>query len=170
MAKQHHDSDTIRKLVEGDVTWEQLENEILPDPKDPTRFEQVREVLQAKVDWDEEILVPVNDHLYVVASDGDRVVKCDCGHEFCQVDDNWRTEAGIYVREDQSELDELYSDQQSPSADWEMQYREFYCPSCVSLLDVDSAPAGYPVFQKFEADIDGFYEEWLGKPAPDNRE
>jgi acetone carboxylase gamma subunit len=37
------------------------------------------------------------------------------------------------------------------------------------LLAVDSVPRDYPVIEKFERDIVTFYEEWLGRPAPDCR-
>jgi acetone carboxylase gamma subunit len=163
------DKDTIRKLIDGDLGWDTLENEVLPDPKDPDRFQKTREILQERVDWDNPILVPLNDHLYVVGAEDGRIVKCDCGHEFCSADENWRRECGIHVREGEDEQAELYSEVQSISQEWGFQYREFFCPGCAALLAVDTVPTGYPVFQKFEPDIDTFYKEWLGTEPPDKR-
>ena len=159
--------ETIRRLVDGELPWEELRNDVLPDPKDSDRFETVREVLQERVDWDEPILVPLNDHLYVVGSDEGRIVKAECGHELCADDENWKLHTQVYVRDDEEELAALYTDAQSPDPDWGFQLREFYCPGCYELVEVEAVPTGYPMLQKFEPDIDAFYEDWLGKPAPD---
>lgn len=163
------DTETIRRLVEGELPWDELRNDILPDPKDSTRFETTREVLQERVDWDEPILVPLNDHLHVVGSDDGRIVKADCGHELCDVADNWKLHTEVNVREEPDEFERLYSEQQSPHPDWGFQLREFFCPGCYQLIEVEAVPTGYPIVQKFEPDIDAFYEEWLGRPAPDRK-
>ena len=52
-------------------------------PKDKDRFLKYLDILQEKVPWDEKILLRISDHLYIVSKGkGERVVKCDCGHEF----------------------------------------------------------------------------------------
>lgn len=163
-----YDTDQIQKLIEGELSWPELQQEVMPDPKDPQRFEKVRQVLQEKVDWDETILVPLNDHLYVVSKDGERIVKAECGHEFCSADENWREHSGVRVLEDQDEWAKFNSKWQSPDPEWQFQLREFICPECYQLLSVDAVPVGYPVINKFEPDIDTFYEDWLDRPAPDN--
>src|SRR5450759_2595615 len=43
---------------------------------------------------------------------------------------------------------------------------EFYCPGCWSLLEVEAVPPGYPAVFDFEPDIDTFYADFLGRPAP----
>lgn len=161
--------ETVRDLIDGSLSWQRLQNDVLPDPKDENRFEVTRQVLQERVDWDEPILVPINDHLYVVGTDEGRKIKAECGHVFCDLEDNWREHAGVRVRESKEEFASLYTDWQSPDEDWTFQLREFLCPECAQLLAVDSVPRGYPVIKKFEPDIDTFYEEWLGRPAPDER-
>ena len=163
------DTHRVRQLIDGQLAWDELRTEVLPDPKDPNRFEKVRTVLQGRVPGDDPILVPLNDHLYVVGTDDGRKVKAECGHVLCEFGENWRKHAGIRVRESKEEFAELYTEWQSPDPDWTFQLREFFCPECAQLLAVDSVPRGYPVIQKFEPDIDTFYEEWLGKPAPDRR-
>ena len=162
------DRTQIEKLIDGDLGWEELRNDVLPDPKDSNRFEVTREILQERVEWNEPILVPLNDHLFVVGSDDGRIVKAECGHEFGSADDNWKQACQIRVRETESEMRELYPEWMTPDPDWTFQLREFFCPGCYTLLDVDAVPAGYPVIKPFDPDIDAFYEGWIGEPAPDN--
>lgn len=163
------DKETVSKLIDGELSWNELRNEVLPDPKDPHRFEVTREVLQEQVEWDHPILVPINDHVFVVGSDDGRLFKGACGHEFCGVEDNWKHHSRVRVREGKEEFEELYTEWQAPDVDWQFQLREFLCPDCLALLDVEAVPVGYPVQQKFDPDIDTFYEDWLGELAPDNR-
>lgn len=161
--------ETLERLLDGEVSDHELREEILPDPKDPDRFENVREILQERVDWDEPILVPLNDHLFAVGTDDGRFVKGECGHEFCRINENWKLETQVRVREDEDDLTELYPKDLTPAPDWQYQVREYFCPGCYELLEVEAVPRGYPVLQKFEPDIEVFYEEWLGRPAPDRR-
>lgn len=164
------DSDQIEKLIDGKLSWEELRGDVLPDPKDPDRFEVTRQTLQDRVDWNEPILVPLNDHLFVVGSDDGRIIKSECDHEFGSVDDNWKEHCQIRVRESEAEMRELYPEDMTPDPDWDFELREFFCPGCFTLLDVDAVPAGYPVLKPFEPDIDTFYDEWQGRPAPDRTE
>jgi len=168
MAAQN-DKETIRQLVDGNIAWEELRNEILPDPKASNRFETTREVLQERVEFDDPILVPLNDHLYVTGGDDGRHVTAGCGHELCEADENWKIHSQVHVREDDEEFAELYTEMQSPHPEWDFELREFFCPGCYELVEVEAVPTGYPMLQKFEPDIDVFYEEWLGEPAPDKR-
>ena len=163
------DRQQVEKLIEGALGWEELRNDVLPDPKDGDRFEKSREVLQERVEFENPILVPLNDHLYAVGSERGRIVKCDCGHEFCSLSDNWKHYARIRVREAESEHRDIYPEYGTPHPEWDFQLREWFCPGCFAQLDVDAVPAGYPVRRGFDPDIDTFYEEWLGRPAPDRR-
>lgn len=164
-----NDKETIRNLIDGTLSWEELRNDVLPDPKASNRFEVVREVLEERVDWDEPILVPLNDHLFVVVGDDGRLVKAECGHELCSTDENWKLHTEVRVREDPDQFEELYTEQQSPHPDWGFQLREFFCPGCYQLVEVEAVPTGYPILEKFEPDIDAFYEEWLETTPPDRR-
>lgn len=156
----------VRQLIDGQLSWDELRNEVLPDPKDPQRFQKTREVLQERVDWEDPILVPLNDHLSVVGTDEGRIVRAHCGEDICDAEENWKESCQVRVRED-DDLDELYPDYMHVAPDWAFELREWFCPGCYELVDVDAVPVGYPVLQPFEPDIDTFYEEWLGKPAPD---
>ena len=46
------DKKTITRMLEGDLSWEQLKP-IISGQKDPKRFDQVMEILQEKVKWEE---------------------------------------------------------------------------------------------------------------------
>ena len=70
--------------------------------KDPPRFDLYLQVLQERVAFDDKILLPLAEHLFVVARDGQRVVKCDCGCVFGPVDRNWKRETRILVRDSEA--------------------------------------------------------------------
>lgn len=167
MSKEPLDDETVEQLIDGDLPWDEIQNQILPDPKDSGRFLKVRALLQERVDWEEPILVPLNDHLFIVSDDGDYVVKTECGETLCDHEDNWKLECQIRVREDKEELEEVYPELLGPDPDWSFQVREYFCPGCYELLDVTAVPAGYPMFQPFHPDIDTFYEEWLDESIPE---
>lgn len=159
-----YDDRTLSKLLDGDLPSDQLQ-EILSGQKDPGRFEQVRRLLQSRVDWDAEILLPIEDNLYVVATGGDRVVKCECGHEFGDYRENWKHGARVRVRDTDDELEELYPKDMTADPEW-TELREYFCPDCYTLLDVEGVPPGYPPVFNFLPDIDAFYNEWLDRPVP----
>lgn len=165
------DREQVEQLVDGSLPWEELRADVLPDPKDPNRFEVTREVLQERVDWEDVVLVPLSDRLYVVGDadcEGvDRRIKCECGHDFCEADENWKRHARVRVREDESEIREIYPEGMGSKPEWTFQLREWFCPGCYAQLAVDAVPAGYPVVRSFEPDVDAFYEEWLDREPPD---
>jgi acetone carboxylase, gamma subunit len=133
--------------------------------KDPDRFDKYVELLQERVSWDDPIVLPFGEHLYIVAKDGAHVVKCDCGHEFCDHTDNWKLEALIHVRDSAESLREIYPDKMHGDPQWN-HLREYFCPGCKALLEVEAVPPGYPVVHDFVPDLEGFYEEWLGRGLP----
>ena len=60
----------------------------------------IEKCLQERVSWDDPILLPYGLHLYIVQKpNGDRIVKCDCGHEFCDYRENWKLQAKMFVRD-----------------------------------------------------------------------
>ncbi|MBE3554438.1 MAG: acetone carboxylase subunit gamma [Thermicanus sp.] len=163
MAK--YEKKTIEELIDGTIEFFKLK-EMLSSFKDPDRFDLYLEILQERVPWKEKILLPAGLHLYIVAKeDGKRVVKCDCGHEFCDASDNWKLHALVYVRDTEEKLEEIYPKLLAPDPAWHV-LREYYCPSCGTQLEVENVAPWYPVIKEFEPDIDAFYEEWLGRPVP----
>ncbi len=161
----NEDKKTLERMIEGELLWEELKP-IISGRKDQNRFEKILEILQEKTQWEEKILLPLHEHLYIVSKDGQRIVKCSCGFEFGDYKINWKTKCRIRVRDSFEALEELYPKYMTSHPDW-MELREFFCPGCLALLDTESVPPGYPVIFNFLPDIDGFYENWLGRKAPD---
>lgn len=160
-----YSKEMINEMVEGTLEWYQIKD-MMSSSKDQERFEIYREVMQSRVKWDDPILLPFGLHLYVVAkADGSRMVKCDCGHEFCDVKDNWKLHANIYVRDSEDKMNQVYPKLMSPDPDWQV-IREFYCPECATQLEIEAVTPWYPVIHDFEPDIDAFYDEWLEIPMP----
>jgi acetone carboxylase, gamma subunit len=176
------DIDTLRDLIDEKLPRAQVRS-IQSSYKDPDRFEKYVAVLQERVEWDEQIILPFGEHLYVVKkmqsaagrlstaatpdqrSGGAFVIKCDCGHEFCDYRDNWKLEALINVRDTDDELREIYPEKMSGDASWN-HLREYFCPGCKTLLEVEAVPPGYPVVHDFVPDLEGFYQNWLGRELP----
>jgi N-methylhydantoinase B/acetone carboxylase alpha subunit len=133
--------------------------------KDADRFDKWLAVLQERVQYDEPIVLPVGEALNVVQVDDGLVIRCDCGHDFCAHNRNWKMDALVYVRNTEETLREIYPQRAHCEPDW-MELREFYCPGCLRQLEVEALPPGYPVVHEFLPDIEGFYEAWLGRPVP----
>jgi len=161
----NEDKKTLTRMIDGDLTWNELKP-IISGRKDPNRFDAVLEILQEKVPWAEKILLPLHEHLYIVSKEGNRIVKCDCGFEFGDYRENWKTKCRVRVRDTYEALEELYPKYMTSDPEWEV-LREYFCPGCLALLDTESVPPGYPTIFNFLPDIDAFYEKWLGRKAPD---
>ena len=161
----NYDRQTIEELIDGTLEWYQIK-EMMSSHKDPERFETYLSILQERVPWDDPIILPAGMHLYIVQKpNGDRIVKCDCGHEFCDYQGNWKLHALIYVRDDIEKMNEIYPVLMAPDPEWQV-IREYYCPGCGTQLEVEAVTPWYPVIKDFEPDIDTFYNEWLKKPLP----
>ncbi len=157
--KQVHD------LVEGTLDWDSV-HKMLSMPKDEGRYELYMEVLQDAVTYDDKILLAVGPHLNIVesATDGEIVVQCDCGHSFGDYRENWKLSANIYVRDTAEKMDQVYPRLMSPDTAWQ-NYREYSCPSCGTMLDIEAPTPWYPVMHDFQPDLKTFFE-WVGQPAP----
>lgn len=70
----------LAQLIDGRLPWA-LTKEIMSGHKDPDRFDKFLAIRQARVPWRERILLPLEEHLSLVVRRGQRLVKCDCGHE-----------------------------------------------------------------------------------------
>jgi N-methylhydantoinase B/acetone carboxylase alpha subunit len=158
-----------------ELTLAQLLDGTLPDAdvrsiqsgyKDSERFDTYLRLLQSRVPWDDRILLPFGLHLTIVrTADGRRIVKCDCRHEFCDYKENWKLEARVRARADVADFREIYPALMHGDPGWN-ELREYYCPGCLTQLEVEAVPPGYPVVHDFVPDLEGFYEEWLGRPLP----
>jgi len=135
--------------------------------KDADRFDKWLGVLQKRVPWADPIVLPLGEGLNVVRRQSDRelVVRCDCGHDLCAPERNWKMAAVIRVRDDEHALGEIYPKFAHADPAW-MELRELFCPSCARQLETEAVPPGYPVVHDFLPDIEGFYRGWLGRPLP----
>lgn len=156
--------DLIADLIDGKLNW-QITKRVMSDFKDADRFDQYIAILQSRVTWPERILLPIGEHLHIVAKAGARIVKCDCGHEFGDYTRNWKLAALILVRDTEELLEEIYPGPTKPDPKLQ-EIREFICPGCTTLLEVEAVAPGYPITCDFEPDLEGFYEGILGRKVP----
>ena len=145
--------EVLKDLIEGKMEAETLRR-IHTLPKDEDRFEKILEIEQERVPWEERIIVPLSEHLYVVLKGGEKIVKCTCGHEFGDYRRNWKLSAVVYERNPGD--GEVYLGPRGADPDW-MILREFYCPDCATQLEVEAVPPAYPITFNAQLDIDGFY-------------
>lgn len=168
MPERSYSKEVIRDLIEGKLPWSRTKS-IISGYKDEDRFDKYVEILQEKMPWSERILLPLTDELYIVQKGEERVTKCSCGHEFGDYRVNWKLKALTYVRDTEEELKELYPYPGAPDPEY-CEIREYCCPGCGTLLQVDTVPFGYPVVFDFLPDLDSFYKDWLGRPLPQEKE
>ncbi|MCH8813988.1 MAG: acetone carboxylase subunit gamma [Chloroflexi bacterium] len=163
-----YDISEIERLIDGKLPWTRVQ-EIMKAAKDSDRFQKWVQILQSRVSWNEQILLPLTTNLFIVQQGDDRVVKCRCGQNFGDYRVNWKLNALIYVRDDAEKLNEVYRGREQPDSEW-TQIREYYCPGCGSQLEVEGVPRGTPPDFEFLPDLDTFYREWLKKPLPNEVE
>ena len=157
----------INHLIDGHLDWDTVLR-MLSMPKDGERFEMYVRALQAKTGMKDTIVLPLGPHLYVVSDADTRKweTKCDCGHSFGDYRENWKLNAVVYVRESKDAMNDIYPDLMSPDTNWQV-YREYYCPECGCMHDVEAPTPWYPVIHDFEPDIETFYKDWVKLPLPD---
>jgi acetone carboxylase gamma subunit len=160
-----YDKKTLEQLWDGKLRPEELRH-IQSQFKDTDRFRKFLGYCQERVEWDDRIILPLQPHLFIVQKpDGRRIIKCDCGHEFGDYRENWKLQAQVFVRDTEESLQEVYPPMMHSDPEW-MVLREFYCPGCASLLEVEAVPPGYPIIQDFQPDLETLYKEWLGEDLP----
>jgi acetone carboxylase gamma subunit len=159
-----YSEEVIKKLVKRELPWEDLRR-IMSSFKDTDRFEKYVKVLQEQTGWKEKIVLPLTEHLMIVNKDEKLIIKALCGCELGDYRDNWKLKVLIHVRNSVEDFKEIYPDPLIPDPNW-CEIREFICPGCGSLLDVDVVPPGYPIIKEFEPDIETFYTKWLKRPIP----
>ena len=134
--------------------------------KDADRFDKWIAALQQRVPYSERIVLPMGEGLNAVRdAAGALVTRCDCGHDFCQPEDNWKMHAVMNVRDTVDAMREVFPKMSHADPEW-MELREFFCPACARQLEVECSPPGYPVVHEFLPDIEGFYRGWLGREVP----
>ena len=158
-----HDKETLRQLKNGEIPHAKA-HLMQSHFKDSDRFEKMLEIWQESVEWDDRILMPLAEHLFVVLKpNGKRIIKSTWGYEYCEAHENWKLYAKIYVRDTPRLMNQIYPKMMGADTKW-MQLREYYDPISGVLLEVEAVPPGYPIVHEFKPDIDTFYRDWLGKP------
>jgi acetone carboxylase, gamma subunit len=158
--------ETLEALLDERLSRREVK-EIQSGYKDPDRFDKWISILQQRVPWDDPIVLPLGEALYVVRrqADGELVIRSEAGHDFCRFDENWKMHAVVLVRDTDELLGEIYPKMAHCDPEW-MELREFLCPKSGRLLEVESVTHGYPVVHDFLPDVEGFYRGWLGRELP----
>ena len=160
------DEETLAALLDERLSRREVKD-IQSGYKDADRFDKWLSVLQERVPYEEPIVLPAGEGLNIVRrrSDGELVYRCDCGHDFCAHNRNWKMDALIYVRDTEETVREVYPEMGGPDPLLQ-QIREYYCPSCARQLEVEAMQPGYPVVHEFLPDVEGFYRGWLHREIP----
>ena len=160
--------ENLKLLIDGKLPWDETKKMLRMQQKEKERFWEYLTIKQGEVPWDDNILLPLTDHLYIVRTkDGQRIVKCGCGHELGDYRCNWKFTADIYVRRTPEEFQEVYTTNPCAIDPSLVEIREYYCPDCSTLLAVETVPPGYPPLFDMLPDLDTLYREWLSKPLED---
>jgi N-methylhydantoinase B/acetone carboxylase alpha subunit len=158
-------AETLEALADERLTRREVKD-IQSGFKNPDRFDQWIALLQSRVAWSEQIVLPAGEGLYVVkVADGDYVIRTEAGTDLCDWRENWKLHARVHVRKTLADLREIYPEHAHCDPDW-MELREYYDPADGRLLEVEALPPGYPVVHEFLPDLEGFYTGWLGRDMP----
>ena len=155
---------TLAAMVDEKLSRAEVKH-IQTSYKDADRFDKWVAVLQERVPYDDPIVLPMGEGLNAVRAGGELVVRCDCGHDFCPPDEDWKMHAVVNVRDSVEAMREVFPQMSHADPEW-MELREFHCPSCGRQLEVECSPPGYPVVHEFLPDVEGFYRGWLGREVP----
>lgn len=157
----------VGDLVDGRLPFNTV-HRMLSMPKDVERFELYLQVLQERVSWPDKIILARGPHLYIVqdAKSKKWVNKCACGHVMGEYNENWKLYANIFVRNSEALLNELQPKLMAPHHEWQ-EIREFICPECGIMHDVEAPVPWYPILNEFEPDIETFYRDWVKLPLPE---
>jgi acetone carboxylase gamma subunit len=160
--------DLIGQLIDGKIDDDNATRLQRLPRKDHDRFVAYIEVLQSRASWPDQILLRLCDKLYVVRNaQNQRVVKCECGHEFGDYRQNWKLGCKVRVRRTAAAMREVYDPAPAcPEPGWQ-EIREFFCPDCATQHAVEVVAPGYPAVFEMLPDLDKFYRDYLGIPLPD---
>lgn len=94
----------------------------------------------------ETVLVPMGSHLEVVDIAGKKVVRCRCGHIFCEANQNWKEYAcfAVVPPSNAGPLVKLHQ---------ELEMREYTCPACARLHGVEVMMPAEPPLWDIELEI-----------------
>ncbi len=160
------DQDTLAALLDEKLSRREVKD-IQSGYKDADRFEKWVAVLQERAPYEDPIVLPAGEGLNIVRrrSDGQLIYRCDCGHDFCAHNRNWKMDAVVYVRDSEEALLEIYPKMAGPDPKLQ-QIREYYCPSCARQLEVEALQPGYPGGSRVPAGRGGLLPRLAGARGP----
>ena len=132
----------LKLLIEGKLSSDML-HEVQVSAKDENRLEKIIKIEQGRVPWKEQIILPLQEHLYIVKKGTEKIIKCSCGFEFGDYKNNWKDNALVYQRDTDESLQEVHKNARRADPKQNV-IREFYCAGCGTQLDVEAVPPGYP--------------------------
>lgn len=158
----------IGQLIDGTIDSDNAQRLLRLERKDKDRFFSYIAALQQRVEWPDQILLRLGDRLYIVRNgSGQRVVKCQCGHEFGDYRENWKLGCRIRVKRTLADMLTVYDPAPACPEPNIQEIREYFCPTCATQHSVEVVAPGYPVVFEMLPDLDKFYREYLGQPLPD---
>lgn len=146
----------LKDMIQGRLNPDDI-REIQRKNKDEDVFLKILEIEQERVPWEDKIVVPLQEHLYIVSKDEGLITKSFCGYEFGDFKENWKLNALVYERD--PEDGEVYVGPRAFDPEWVV-LREFYCPGCGTQLEVELLPHGHPFIFDAQLDIEGFFREY----------
>lgn len=136
----------LKDLIDGKLDPQRV-RELQSAPKEADRRARMIALYQERVSFEEPIVLPLQENLFVVQTEQGKTVRCgQCGHDYGPYTRNWKESALVYERDPQD--GEVYPPANAPDKEW-MVAREFYCPGCATLLDTEGVPQGYPFIFNF---------------------
>lgn len=153
--------DYIRKMVEarnnGTIPAQVLS--FLEETKEfSERFRQELEaeesMKQPDMNQGENIIVKeelfkLTPHVAVVETNTGKGILCShCGHYYCDAGDNFKHYSLVYDRDPK----EIHGDRLGADKDL-MIFREFYCPGCGHMVEVEATPPFLPILNNYELAI-----------------
>lgn len=93
----------------------------------------------------------INDHLTIEGSGPDAAIHCRCGERIAPASENYK--AHVLLREGPVQNAGPWVDPNRVGGD-RFVCREFFCPACVTLLDVEIAQRGEPFVWDVRLEVD----------------
>ncbi len=152
-------------LMRRELAWPDL-FKLMREPKSDQRFDEMIAAVQAMVPWQEKILLPLGENLFIVAKKGKAIVKTMGGAELCAWNENWKMKCRVRIRKTTADLNKIFPREHMTIDPDLVELREWICPKSGMLLDVDCVPPTYPVEVDFTPDLEAFYIQWLGRKLP----
>jgi acetone carboxylase gamma subunit len=89
-----------------------------------------------------QVAQPINEYLRIVGHGAEAVTACRCGHEIAPASENYKEH--VLLREGPVQAAGPWVDPNNVGKD-RFVCREFFCPGCLTLLDVEIAQRGEPL-------------------------